>query len=327
MSRSDGLTTAQSAALRRLVAEGTLSAADEDAVRLAFAHAAPVRRVPSGWLVEVAGYLGGALVLAAAGLFLSASWDTMTRPVRGWLLAGFAVALVVAGTVLGGGPAPARRLADGRAPARCRLVGLLYALACVPAGWAVGVSLGTHASPAGAAVAFVVALAGFLVLPTFFGIVAAMLTSWFALMSGIDDWQLTPLTVALLSLVLATAWYALAVAGRVGPRPVVFALGLAIALAGAQAPLSQDGAHPWAYGLTATISLACFLLYRWASHTVLLIGGIIAATIAVPEAVADLTNGALGGSAVLLTVGVVLLAVSALGLHLRSTGGTRRRPA
>jgi hypothetical protein len=78
MARSDTLTAAQSAALHRLVAKGVLSAQQDGAVRAAFADAAATRRVPAGWLVEAAGYLGGTLLLAAAGLFVGASWEAMT---------------------------------------------------------------------------------------------------------------------------------------------------------------------------------------------------------------------------------------------------------
>ncbi len=327
MYRHDGLTQAQNEALDRLVAGGALSTEQDRAVRTAFARAAPVRRVPSGWLVEVAGYLGGALLLAAAGLFLSASWDTMTRPVRGWLLVGFAVAFVVAAVVVAGGPVAVRQLADGHLPVRRRLVGLLLALACVPAGWAAGIAVDTHAGTLGASIAFAVALAGFLVLPTVSGVVATVGASWLALMTVFTDWSLTPLTLAWLSIGLGALWCALGLTGLVRPRPLVLALGLAIAVIGAQATLGQFGAQAWAYALTAGVSIACFLLYRWVPDVVLLAGGILAATIVVPEAVSDLTNGALGGSAILLTAGVVLLALSAVGLHLRATDRTRHHPA
>lgn len=327
MYRQNGLTQTQREALDRMVAEGELSADQAGAVRAAFAQADSVRRAPSGWLVEVAGYLGGVLLLAAAGLFLSASWDSMTRPVRGWLLAGFALVFVLAAGVVAGGPVALRRLADGHLPARRRLVGLLLALACVPAGWAAGIAVHTHAGVLGTGVALAVAVAGFLVLPTVSGVLAMVAASWFALMTVFTDWRLTPLTLAWLSIGLAAAWCVLGLTGLVRPRALVLALGLAIAVIGAQSALAQSGVQAWAYGLTAGIAVVCFLLYRWVSDIVLLAGGILAATIVVPEAVSDVTNGALGGSAILLIAGVVLLGLSAVGLHLRATAGARHRPA
>lgn len=327
MAQRDGLTPVQDAVLRQLSAEGVLSAEQEAAIRKAFAGTAAARRAPSGWLVELAGYLGGTLLLGAAGLFLAASWDTMTRPVRGLLLAGFAAAFVAAAVVVGGGPAAVRHLADGHHPARRRLAGLLFGLACVPAGAAVGVVVDWHPGPAGTAVAFAVAVAGFLVLPTVFGALAMIGTSWYTMMAVFDDWNLTPLALALLALILAAAWCVLALTGLVGPRRVVLALGIVIAVFGAQVPLGQSGAQAWAYGLTAAVALACFLLYRLFPDVVLFIGGVLAATIVVPEAVADVTNGALGGSAILLTAGLILLGLSAVGLRLRSGGGNRHRTA
>jgi hypothetical protein len=87
--------------------------------------------------------------------------------------------------------------------------------------------------------------------------------------------------------------------------------------------LVELGAAPWAYGLTGAVALACFLLYRRQRQFVLLVAGVGAAAITVPEAVADVTNGALGGSLILLVAGVVLVAFSALGLRLRGAGGPR----
>jgi hypothetical protein len=89
----------------------------------------------------------------------------------------------------------------------------------------------------------------------------------------------------------------------------------------------RSGAQcPGAYGLTGAAALACFLLYRWQRHLVLLVAGVVGATVVVPEAVADLTNGALGGSLILLVAGVVLVVFSAVGLRLRAAGGPAGRP-
>jgi hypothetical protein len=322
MPRTGHLTEAQAAALRRLVKDGTLSDAQAEAVQAALNEPVPrARAARLGWLVEVAGYLGGALILAAATLFLSASWDALDRGARAWLLAGFAGALVVAGIVVAGGPVAVRGLGDGHAPARRRVVGLLFALACVPAGFAVGVALHGHAAALASVVALLVALAGLLVLPTVPGVVATVATSWNAVMAVSNDGNFPPLTICVLSLALGGLWCALGLSGRVGPRPLVVAAGLGIALAGTQGLLASDGTRVWAYGLTFAVALACFTLYRWVHEVVLLVGGILGATIAVPEAVSDLTNGALSGSVILLIAGGVLVTVSAVGLRLRRTGG------
>ena len=321
---------AQNAALRQLVDDGTLSPAQAQAVENALARSAPRSGlVRAGWLVEAAGYLGGGLILAAAALFVSASWDSLSRPARSVVLAGFAAAFVVAALVVGGGPAATRRLADGHARARCRIVGLLLALASVPAGLAVGVALDRHAVALGSAVAFAVALAGYLLLPTVPGVLATIATSWNVVMAGSGDGNFPPLTIGFLSLALGGLWCALAIARRVGPRPLVLAAGVGIMLLGTQGPLAATDTRVWAYGLTFAVAVACFALYRWVRDVVLLVGGVVGATIAIPEAVSDVTNGALGGSAILLVTGAVLVTVSAVGLRLRSIGGggARHRPA
>jgi hypothetical protein len=69
--------------------------------------------------------------------------------------------------------------------------------------------------------------------------------------------------------------------------------------------------------LTLAVAVACFLLYRWRRSVVLLVAGVAGVTLAVPEAVADMANGALSGAAVLLIAGAVLVAASAVGLRLR----------
>jgi hypothetical protein len=98
-------------------------------------------------------------------------------------------------------------------------------------------------------------------------------------------------------------------------------VGVAIAVIGAQAPIGQLGTRAWAYGLTATVAVGCFLLYRWVADVVLLVGGIVAATVVVPEVVSDLTNGGprrLGDPADRWCCPAGL---SAVGLRLRASGG------
>jgi hypothetical protein len=66
------------------------------------------------------------------------------------------------------------------------------------------------------------------------------------------------------------------------------------------------------------VSAGSLVLYRWQREVVLLVAGVVGATIAVPEAISDLTNGAVSGSVILLVAGAVLIATSAVGLRLRA---------
>jgi hypothetical protein len=100
-------------------------------------------------------------------------------------------------------------------------------------------------------------------------------------------------------------------------RPLGLVVGTAVALVGAQLPLGTESTVQWAYALTFGLALGSFLGYRWQRSVVLLAAGVLGVTVAVPEAVIDWTDGALGGSVVLLLAGAVLVAASAVGLGIR----------
>ena len=83
----------------------------------------------------------------------------------------------------------------------------------------------------------------------------------------------------------------------------------------------------WTYGLTVLIGLICFVGYWLDRATVLLVFGVVATTIAIPEAVTDWTSDALSGPTILLISGTVLVAVSGLGLWLRAVRSRPEPPA
>ncbi|GAA3414906.1 hypothetical protein [Streptosporangium vulgare] len=111
-----------------------------------------------------------------------------------------------------------------------------------------------------------------------------------------------------------------ALAGPLVPRDLGIGMGAAIAIFGGQWPVLWDG-NAWGYWLTALIAMAFLALYgRWRTW-VLIVSGVAGLTLAVPEAVWDWTDGAVGGAVILVLAGVVLLAASGLGvvLHRRAT--------
>ena len=110
----------------------------------------------------------------------------------------------------------------------------------------------------------------------------------------------------------------MAAAGLIRPKHIGYAIGAAIAVVGAQLELGADERFAWAYSVTFVVAIACFVVYWLERATVLLVFGVIATTIAVPEAVTDWTDDALSGPAILLISGAVLVAASALGLWLCS---------
>jgi hypothetical protein len=229
----------------------------------------------------------------------------------------FAVAAVVAA----GGPAGMRRLESGTA--RHRVVAVLLALASAPAAAAVAVGAdGTRlVATLAFLVGFVVALAGLVWLPSAAGVVATVIMST-GLVVGIGDDVLhaTALVQGLLLIGLGAVWTVAALLRVVAPRWLGVAAGAVLALSGAQLPIGQHSGL--AYGLTAAVAVAGLVLYRWHREVVLLVTGVVGMTIAVPEAVSDLTDGAVGGSLILLVAGAVLIAMSVLGLRLRAASSS-----
>jgi hypothetical protein len=101
------------------------------------------------------------------------------------------------------------------------------------------------------------------------------------------------------------------------PAQLALAVGAATALFGAQQLLA--GHAPVAYALTGCLALVCFVTYFGMRSTVLLVAGVVATTIVVPEVVWDLTDGAVGGGVLLLVAGAVLLATSLGSTWMRRT--------
>jgi hypothetical protein len=308
------LTDAQERALRRLVDDGVLSAEQVAAVRAALVDAAPQRGGPAGWLAEVAGYVGGGLMLAGAALLLGTTWAELARGTRVGLLVGVAIALGAAGLLVAGGPRAVRELG---ASARRRVVGVLFALAAIPVALAVGTAADRHAVALGALAGTAVGVAGLVVLSTAPQVVVTAGLSMVALGTAADDLGASPVALGALFIVLGVVWAAVAVVGLVRPRALGLAVGAAIALVGGQLPLARNDTAPWAYASTLAVAACCFLLYWRERATILLVAGVLGVTAAVTEAIADRTSGALGGAVILLIGGGVLVATSALALRLR----------
>jgi hypothetical protein len=314
-----GLRQAQRQELRSLVDNGVLLPEQGEAVGTALTRASTRGDGRASWLVEAAGYVGGGLMLGGVTLFVATSWDELTRYSRSALLAAFALLFVAIGVAAAGGPRGIRRLATGDHAARRRIVGVLFGLAAVPAALATAVAVDApHAGSYAGLVGFAVALAGMLLVPTVAGLVAAAFMSVVAVASfGKEVLHASDLNMGLLLIVVGVAWAVLAVLRLLPSVPVGLSIGTGLGLIGAQVPLFSDASAPWGYGLTFAFAVACFVAYRWQRSAVLLVAGVLGSTLAVPEAVTDWTDGAVGGSMVLLLAGAVLVGASAIGLRIR----------
>lgn len=309
--------------LRRLVDDGVLTGDQLAEVRrvLRETAAGPPLLSRVRW-AEVAGYLGGGLVLTGAVLLVATSWERLSETARTVLLGGFAALLLVAGVVAAGGVARLLAARSRDHTARLRVAAVLLALGAGATALTVGVAMPESAdsdawvvSIAGAA-GLLLAVAGYALLPTVFGLIASIGLGLVAVMAGMDalvGLDLLPAGLTLFGSGLVVI--VLAILRMLRERLVGLALGSGIALFGAQQLIAQDDTAPWAYLLSFGLGAALLAVHYWVRSWVPLVFGVIAIALAVPEAIWDLTDHAVGGAAIPLIAGLILLAASAIGLR------------
>jgi hypothetical protein len=300
----------QEAALQRLVASGELTQAQAAAVRREFGVAP--QAVRTGFLLEVAGYLGGGLILGAVALFLGTSWERLGQTTQTAVLAGMALLFIAAALLVAGGPQALRTLTG----ARHRVVGVLLALPAIPAALAGGVAAGDHEGVWGFGIGFVVAAVCLAALPNGLSLAVTAGMSVGAVVTTAEEFHADSFGRGLALLALGAVWAGVALAGLAKPKSLGLVIGFGLAIIGAQLPLSETDTQVWAYELTLGVAAACLIIYRWERSLAVLAGGVVGVTLAVPEIISDVTNGALGGAAILLIAGVVLVAASAVGMQL-----------
>ncbi len=275
-----------------------------------------------GPIAEIVGYLGGALVLTGAVVLVVSSWDQLSETARTTLLGLITLALLTAGFLAAGRDGPRFELAT---TARLRVAGVLLALASVTTAITIGLALpdpvteGEFALAGGAGL--VVAAASYILLPSVAGLLATAGLLVFTVLNTIGAaTELDELTAGIGLFGCGALLTVLALARLLRTRLTGIGVGLALTLAGTQAPLGDDAAEPVAYTATFLVGVGCLVLYRWVHTWVALVAGVVGVSVAAPEAVWDLTDGAVGGAAVLLIAGAVLLIASAIGFRLhRST--------
>ena len=273
---------------------------------------------------ELAGYVGGAFVVAAAAVFLSDQWNHMTTGAQVGLLVGIAVVLAGAGVALaltGGGFGALRA---GHQPVRRRLGGVLLTAAAGSAGSALALlveepsSFSSVPALAGFATFAVLSVLGYLLAPSVVGQAGA---AFGAVMTATLAWDSTQATqeigVAITVLALGLGWLALTEARFWLETTTGRVIGSLLALFGAQFPLFGSDHEAWGYGLTALLAVAGFGAYLSRAAWPYLAVGVAAITLAAPEALMDWTDGAVGPAGVLLVAGLALLGASVLGFRLR----------
>ncbi len=264
---------------------------------------------------EIAGYLGASFVIGATLLFLTEQWEPLGRSGRFAILAAMAVVLFASGVAV------RLRSADD---VRRRLAGTLMTAAAAASGFAAyaGLEAGDDevVPLAATLVGLTVVTGGYLLAAGAvgqLGIAAGAFAVYASFLDLIDADAVQPYGLGMMALGLLWA----ALAGRRAVRE--YRLGLAVAVAyaliGAQVlPIGGDDNFR-AYALTALVAAACFAAYIRIREWVVLAGGVIGATVVVPEFLYDVTDGSLGASGVLLVAGVTLLGASLAGLRIRRT--------
>lgn len=275
-------------------------------------------------MAELAAYVGGAFVLGAAGLFLAGSWAALGTADRVAVLLGAAAVLAAAGGFLvlsAGGPAALRVTAEA---VRRRLTSVLLTGAAAATGFGTGMLLTEVLTDdeAGATIAALLALgvvlAGYLAAPSVVGQAGAAggaVVAVTAILLAVDD-DFSGVTFGLLVLVLGGLWLAAAERGLWREVMAGRVLGLLLALVGAQIPVVSE--WNWVgYLATGLVGLAAFGGYLATRSWPYLAAGVAGVTVAVPEAVTDVSGGSLGAAGALLATGVTLLLAALLGLRLR----------
>jgi hypothetical protein len=281
-------------------------------------------------LAELAGYVGGAFVVSAAAIFLTAQWDDLSTGQQVGLLAGIAVLLAGTALALGiaadGGLAAARQ---GLEPVRRRLTGVLLTGAAASAAGAVGLWVddafagdGTWPGIIGFGTLAVLSLVGYLVAPTVVGQLGVAAGAVALVAVVVDELQGDSVAAGLLVLGVGVAWLVATELGLWRETASARVIGSVLAVVGAQLPVFDfDGSRWVAYLLLSLVAAAAFATYVVRPAWPYLAAGVIAVTLVVPEALIDWTDNSLGPAGALLAAGGALLVASLVGFRLRKEVG------
>ncbi len=280
-------------------------------------------------LAEVAGYVGGALVVAAAVVFLADRWSALSTTGRVSTLAAIGVVLFGAAlTVLRTGGAE-RETDSG---VRRRLASALTSGSAAALGFGAGVLVDAHTRPSSnlpwllaSVVVLAVAAAGYLLAHSALGqlVLAAGAVSAVSAVVAMTEvsGRFSEIPFAVGFAALGVVWLVLAERHVFWEPYVGLATGCALFLYGAQYPV-MDGTTPWVgYLVTAVAAAAGVWLYVRSRALPYLVTAVAAITLVVPEALLDWTEGSLGTAGMLLATGLTLLLASLLGLRLRQEVG------
>lgn len=275
---------------------------------------------------ELAGYVGAAFVVSAVGVLLATQWTALNETQQVGLLATIAVLLAVAGVAVMSVASSYAAVRAGAQPVRRRLAGVLFVGAAVAAGSTAGLQADrvvddvASSVPAlwGFGVFALVALAGYLVVPSVVGQVAVAVGVVTTLPPVLDTGgDVEPVPFGLLLLAAGVVWLLLAERGWWREVPSARVVGCVLLVAGAQIPVTDSDLRWVGYLALAAVAVGAFAVYVVRTAWPYLATGVVAVTLVVPEALIDWAGDSIGPAGGLLVAGVTLLVASLLGFRLR----------
>ncbi|MFI6171960.1 DUF2157 domain-containing protein [Nocardia sp. NPDC051052] len=305
------MATHQRLAVRRLVQQGVLTEAQFEAVMAALA--AREQRPRGRILAEIAAYIGAGLVLGGIALVIGSSWDDLARGAQVALLVAVSAGLVLGAIAMIGGPA--ELFAREPHGSRARLASALLALAAGSVAGTVGTALDNGSDHAGAWAALaglVVAVLGYVAVPSVIGMLACGCFSAVAVPLFDDLFGVGEVWVGLSMLVAGGIWFALSRIGAFVETWLGYGIAVAISLIGAI--VVESDSRPWAFLLSAAVAAVCFALFAQQRSTVLVVGGGLAVALATGQAVTEWTDSVLAAAIAVLVVGSVVLGIGAYAL-------------
>ncbi|WP_232677456.1 hypothetical protein [Nocardioides sp. R-C-SC26] len=278
------------------------------------------------WWVEVAGYVGGAMVLASVAVLLAQTWSDLSFGAQSGLLVVVSLTLAVAAGMVRG------RDAEDRAdPVRRRLAATLGTAAVLAAS---GLSalvvdrvLHDYTAWPGAVAGVVLTVGGLLAYRHAPSVIGQGVVLWGVIQTAVlvledlarDAFDVVPanLDVAALLLLTGLAWWWLASRGTWREDVVARVIGAMLLGLGSQWPVIDGEHREWGYALSVAVAVAALVVYQRHGHWSRSALGITLLALTVPEALIDWTDGALGGAGILLVCGLALLGAATAGLGLR----------
>lgn len=319
------------AALQRLVDEGVLTDAQRDAVATALVAEQVKPQSPGKLLAEIAAYIGAGAMLGALAVLLTSSWDDLQRTGRIVIFALVSVGLVVGAIALAGGISGLFSRIPASHTSRSRLATVLFALASVSVAVSVGSAIDDgnpdRALVCACVAGLVVAVLGYLALPSIIGILAAAWYSVILVLVVLDEvLDVEEVWVGLGLLALGAIWFALTRFGVFIENWAGYIVAILISVTGAVTVDSSPDQH--GFVLTALVAVICFVLYATQRSAVLVIGGSTTVALAVGMGVGRLFDGEAGVLIAIVIVGAVVLAAGALLLtRSPSRDGQKPRPS